>query len=99
VTRAAVPDLWTLAPHSDPDTSRDAAKSIAPHLERLEAEVLGWLRWHGGATADEIEQHTGLAGNTVRPRLVALRARGLVCDSGERRKTRSGRAAVVWKAT
>ena len=97
-------DLFTLAPHSDADTSRAAAKAIVPHLERLEARVLDYLRSQGdfGATAEQIGESLNMAGSTVRPRLVALRAqranRGpLVCDSGKRRRTRSGRAAIVWE--
>ncbi len=33
-------DLFTLAPFSDEDTSREAAKRIVPHIERLERSVL-----------------------------------------------------------
>ena len=87
--------LFTGAAHSDEGTSREAAKRIVPHKSRLQAMVLEAM--HGGATAQEIEERTGLAGNTVRPRLVELRLRGLVEDSGERRETQAGRLAVVWR--
>lgn len=69
--------LFTLAPHSDADASRDAAKKIVPHVERLERVVLQSLRL--GAMCDRCIQHaTGLDGNTERPRRVALRNRGLI---------------------
>jgi predicted ArsR family transcriptional regulator len=90
--------LAPTAPHSWPATSRDAAHSIAPHLARLEQLVLDALGNAGGLTAQELEYVTGLAGNTVRPRLWELRKRGLVADSGQTRKTPSGRAAIVWRA-
>lgn len=95
-------ELFTLAPHSDADTSRAAARQIVPHLQALEEVVLAALRY-APMTAGELELATGLAGSTVRPRLVALRAKRadrdpLVRDSGVRRRTRSGRLAVVWEA-
>ena len=68
--------LFVRAPYSEPGTSRDAAVAIGPHLERLEAAVLAALRASGGLCAHEVEEATGIAGNTVRPRLVALRGQG-----------------------
>ena len=96
-----VPLPFILAPYSDPDTSREAAKAIEGDVARLRARVLHFISSQGawGATDDEIERVTGIIGSTVRPRRGELRARGLVKDSGERRKTRSGRNAVVWVAT
>lgn len=85
------------APHSGGETSRDAAADIRRSLPRLEAAVLATLEGSDGMTAQEIERATGLAGNTVRPRLVALREIGRVEDSGRRRVTASGRKAVVWR--
>ena len=99
---AQVPLPFVLAPYSDPDTSRDAAKSIEPHLFRLQTKVLielnwAWDRYRMGLTAEQIEMQTGLSGNTVRPRLVELRRKGLVVKTDERRATMSGRKAAVWK--
>lgn len=98
MTTHDLPLFMRQAPHSGSDTSRDAAHSIRREMPRLEALVLSHLSGCSGATAQEIEVATGLAGNTVRPRLVGLRERGLVEDSGERRVTTSGRRAVVWRA-
>ena len=86
-------------PHNGTPTSREAAHSVKPRVSKLRADVLVVLIARGeiGATAQEIEKATGLPGNTVRPRLVELRENGCVRDSGRKRKTDSGRLAVVWE--
>lgn len=94
-----LPLFMQSAPHSGSKTSRDAAADIVPHSAKLRARVLTYLVARGslGATAQEIEIDTGIAGNTVRPRLVELRDTGCVRDSGRTRTTTSGRAATVWE--
>lgn len=79
-------------------TSAAAGASVRPVAETLREQIAEHLRALGftGATADEIETDLGMIGNTVRPRLVELRAKGRVGDSGRTRETRSGRKAVVW---
>lgn len=89
--------LFTLAPHSDADTSRAAAKAIVPHLERLERRVLEALRL--GALCDRCIQHAaGLDGNTERPRRIALRNRGLIEWDGGYDMSHS-RPAKRWRLT
>ncbi len=86
---------------SGSDTSRAAAISITPHLERLERSVLGIITAFDerGLTCDELEENTGLSHQTASARINALyRKKGLIRDSGLRRKTRSGRCAVVYLA-
>lgn len=86
------------------DTSQDAAESMEPHLARLQNRIFGlfelWsqgeLHFHKGWTDDELECHTKLPHQTVSARRRELVLKGLIEDSGERRKTRSGRKAVVW---
>ncbi len=92
----------TDAPHNGTETSRAAASQIREHAPILRQRILDYIRDRGvnGATADEIEVATGLAGNTVRPRLCELRG-GLepqILDSHLTRKTRTGRQAVVYIA-
>lgn len=89
------------APYSAAGPSKEAAKAIEPHLDRLERIVLSVIALGGdsGRTDGEIEQMAGLAGNTVRPRRVRLVEKGLVRDSGARRRTPSGRPATVWVLT
>lgn len=77
-------------------TSREAASSIQGKSARLRNQVLDELR-RNPATDEELATTLTLSGNTCRPRRVELVDLGLVEDSGERRKTASGRNAVVWR--
>jgi hypothetical protein len=61
-----------------------------------ERAVLDIIRSSAGVTDDDIERLSGLRHQSVSARRNALVRKGLVCDSGERRKTRSGWLAVVW---
>ena len=91
----------SLAPHSDMDTSLAASKAIVPHLQRLEAVVHEAIMEAGsrGLCDHEIERATGLIHQTASARRRGLVLKGLVVDSGARRKTPSGRAAVAWVVT
>jgi hypothetical protein len=82
------------------DTSQAAAASIEPHLDRLERNVLNIIRAFepNGLTCDELEWKTGLLHTTASARIHSLHhKKGLIHDSGIRRKTRSGRSAVVYR--
>lgn len=89
------------APYSvTSETSGQAAASLAPRqLARYQLLVLEAVCASDGLTDEEIATRTGLMGNTVRPRRAELAERTLIRDSDRRRKTRSGRSAVVWCAT
>ncbi len=50
-----------------------------------------------GATLQVSELDRGISGNAIRPRMLALRKRGEVVDSGLYRKTLDRAYAVVWK--
>jgi hypothetical protein len=80
------------------ETSKAAAESVEHQLPRLEAVVLGALRIAGltGLTDKEGEATTGLGHETYSARRRSLVQKGLVGDGGERRRTPSGRKAVVW---
>lgn len=82
-------------------TSHDAATRIEPAADTLRAEVYAFLRRTDlrGATDEEIAEALKMAGNTERPRRVELVDGGHVVDSLRRRKTHSGRNAVVWITT
>ncbi len=82
-------------PFSNRDTSKDAAKSIIGSATSLRRVVYDVIKCLGGCTDEEIEVETGLTGSTVRPRRRELVLSGAIVDSGERRKTRSGRTAAV----
>lgn len=88
-------------PHSGTDTSRAAARRISPLASALTARVFHFIasRADNGATDFEVQDGLGLSGDTERPRRWTLQKCGLVRDSGTRRKSPSGRAAIVYVAT
>lgn len=96
-------DLLTAPPpaqrHSG--TSVTAAQDIEPKAGTLRRMVLDHLRWQGGhgATDEEIQIHLDMDANTERPRRIELVRAGKAYDCGVRRKTNSGKQAVVWRAT
>lgn len=81
------------------DTSHAAKVSIEPHRGRLQQMVLETFRLHRtlGLTDDQIEAICNLPHQTASARRRELVLAGLVYDSGERRKTRTGRSAAVWR--
>lgn len=95
-------DAALVAPNHPPyqkhsDTSRAAAASMADISGRIRLQVLDAIRYSGndGRTALELEAELHIDGDTIRPRIVELMNAGAVIDSGERRKTASGRNARV----
>lgn len=93
VKSLAPPRQW----HSD--TSCDAADRIEPKAPTLRQQVLHVIRELGGLTDAECQQVLHLDPSTQRPRRIELVRMGLVVDSGETRKTKSGRKATVWRST
>jgi hypothetical protein len=88
-------------PHTKPKVrsgAPDTSKAIEPKLNSALGKVLWWLRGTGPATDDELEQHLGLTHQSVSAARRNGVIRGLIYDSGEKRNTRSGNAAIVWKA-
>lgn len=83
------------------DTSKEAAKLYEPKAGTLRARVLAEIQVRGsfGATCDELEQAFGMSHQTISARCRELNMTGKTRDSGGRRKTRSGRNAIVWVAT
>jgi hypothetical protein len=78
-----------------------AAASIAPLAGGMLRQVLELVDRRGecGATDEEIASALRMLESTARARRVELRDGGQVRDCGLRRKTRSGRPAIVWMAT
>lgn len=79
-------------------TSHAAAKSIVASADTLRARVLFAISKLHGATCDEVEEATGMRHQTCSARVRELFLKGMIRDSEARRKTRSGRTAVVWLA-
>lgn len=92
-------DLPLFAPWSDAQTSLEAARSIEPHVARLERQVMTALSEAGekGLCDHELEQVTGLQHTTASARRRELVLKGLVVETGERRATPSGRSAKAWR--
>jgi hypothetical protein len=80
----------------DSGTSKAAAKSIEPHMGRLQQRVYD-LIVAKPRTAWEIECDTGLRAQAITGRIRELTLAGKIEDSNERRETGSGRKAVVWR--
>ena len=92
-------ELPLFAPWSDSQTSLEAARSIEPHIARLERQVMTALAEAGeaGLCDHELEKVTGLQHTTASARRRELVLKGLVVETGERRTTPSGRSAKAWR--
>lgn len=88
----------TRPPYSNWSTSREAAESVKHRVAGLRRDVYWAIRAAHGATCDEIEGSLELSHQTASARVRELAQYGHIHDSGLRRKTRSGRKAIVWRA-
>lgn len=82
--------------HTDSDTSREAASKIAPHTQYLVRKIAQLLT-NGPRACFEVEQLLDMSHQTASARMTEMREAGLIVDTGERRKTPTGRNAIVWK--
>lgn len=97
---AAQPAGAAYARASDPGTSHGAAASVrGEEANRVEGMVLDAIRASiTGLICWEIVERTGLIYSTATPRLKPLVLKGLIRDSGLRRRSPSGRPCIVWVA-
>lgn len=81
-----------------PETSREAAESIAPIASSIRARVHAAIaeRGEAGATGDVVAETLELSPVQVRARIAELHADKRVADSGRREMLGSGRRGVVW---
>lgn len=79
-------------------TSLEAYESIEPHLGDIQKVCLHEIIASGtiGMTQQELEDKFLMIASTIRTRVSELCRLGYVVDSGRKRKTRSGRNAIVW---
>lgn len=87
------------APHSGPETSKEASETI--DAKTLRAMVLRFVakptsHTYIGATCYEVEQALKLRHQTASARIRELYLLGKLMDSGMRRLTNTNRRAVVW---
>jgi hypothetical protein len=102
------PDLLPFKPYeqvrtTDPDTSHDAAFSIADAtVNQQRVYVIHLTQGQRGLTDEEqLAIYRSIYGmcaeSTPRKRRHDLTRAGILVDSGERRLLRSGRFGIVWK--
>ena len=96
-SRAGNDDQQSL-PFSNPTTSKEAAESMRERAPRLREIVFRYISEHRGATCDEVEAALSLTHQTASARVNELMRADRIEDSGSKRKTRSGRNAIVWRA-
>jgi biotin operon repressor len=87
----------THAHRDDIDTSHEAAGRAENMASRHRSMVHNWLMIIGPQSSEQIAAGVGLDSLQVMKRISDLRSDGVVIDSGERRLTRTGRKAAVWK--
>ena len=81
-------------------TSLEAFYSAIEELPYREAYILGFIFAQGeeGVTDDEGWRQTGMIKDSYSPARYRLMKKGLVRESGKRRKTQAGGSAIVWVA-
>jgi predicted ArsR family transcriptional regulator len=87
----------THAPADAIDTSQVSAARAETMAQRQAAAIYACLKVYGAQTSDQIAQHVGLLPHQVIKRVSDLRNANAIVDTGERRRTRTGRPAAVWK--
>lgn len=94
-------DLYDgMPPHVAQQTSLEAAQAIESDVSQLRETVFRYVKGEHlqGATCDEVEVELNMRHQTASARLRELVLTKRVVDSGMRRRTRSGRWAIVWGA-
>ena len=79
------------------DTSRAAAEDVAPSAAGMRQRVLDHIRKFGPCTCDEVEHDMDLKHQTASARIRELSMSGNILVMEERRKTRSGSSARVYR--
>ena len=86
--------------HRNVETSIAAAEALAPKLGRLQRMAEEAIRNAGpsGLTADELAASLAMDRWSIQPRTSELRRKGLIRDSGQRRRNATRKLAIVWIA-
>ena len=80
------------------DTSIAAHDSLDPEAKaRREQQIIAYIKASGGATCWEAEIALGLLHQSASSTITRLRNAGHLVDTGERRRTNTGRMAIVWR--
>jgi len=88
-------------PHNGTDTSIAAAKSQSGKATVDRIKIFELIKSCGdqGCTCDEAETRLGMLHQTASARIRDLHKLHIIRDSGDRRKTRTGRSARVYIVT
>jgi hypothetical protein len=89
----------TAANHGMAETSAAAHASTSDQTrERMRGSILAHIRVSGevGATCDEVEMRLSMPHQTASARISEMLRGGLIRDSGDRRRTRTGKLARVY---
>lgn len=78
------------------ETSRAAHESIKPDASRIAGRILDAIKARP-RTCAELEDDLSLSHQTCSARITHLNKDEKIVDSGERRRTASGRKAIVWR--
>ena len=82
-----------LARHTDPDTSKEAAKSI--NVNPLEQLVVNYLYEHGASTTEEVCAGLSMEWKTISPRFRPLVNKGKIHEVGTAIAS-TNRRVIVW---
>jgi DNA-binding PucR family transcriptional regulator len=87
-----------LVRRKDPDTSHEAAKTVdTAMLERMVYEIIAMFP--RGCTAEDVERALpNIRSHSITPRFAPLIKKGLIVDTGLRKKASSGRNQRIVKA-
>lgn len=92
----AAPPTAPYQPHSP--TSREAARYVAPDLNRLQLRVLAFISDNPLSNDERIQRGLHMNPSTQRPRRIELLRKGLIRQDGKS-KTTAGRWAASWVIT
>jgi predicted ArsR family transcriptional regulator len=79
------------------ETSREAHESIKDQVPTIQERILSAIKSSGGKACFEIEAELELTHQTASAAMSGMNKKGSIVDSGKRRKTASGRNAIVWQ--
>lgn len=91
-----------LARHTDPRTSKEAAEKVrvGPLQIAILRELLRALKFDpSGLTMNETVDLTGKPNESITPRFRPMEKKGLILDTGDKRRNPSGKLAIVWNIT
>lgn len=94
-------DRWKVGTNHPETSQADGPLPNLGDIARQVFQVIETASQQGqyGLTCDEVESRLQGKHQTISARVNELRDRGWIKDSGERRRTRSGRKAIVWAPT